>query len=159
MTNAVLGKKLTTARNEIGSYFQFPGNWTAEHRRVWNIARYIHFEQQMQTQSKLDQLYFAHFLQPMPLVDKKLTSEEAHSNHYVEGATYQWMMDAAKELKHRGVATVSLVDIFQNEKGTIYGDNVHCKYVNGENPGYQIMAKRMGLELAKLWKLKTKVSE
>jgi hypothetical protein len=67
------------------------------------------------------------------------------------------MVAGLMTLSERGLATFDLGDIFQDEKGPIYADDIHCyRNSDGTSRGYDIMAAAVAKHLAEAWRLKPK---
>ena len=101
------------------------------------------------------------FLQPVPAVDKVLTEEEKHGTpDMAYGQRYVRIVHDLETLNEGGIAVRSLLDIYANEKGTIYADNIHAYQApNGESRGYRIMAARMAEKMAEGWGLQAKAKQ
>jgi lysophospholipase L1-like esterase len=97
----------------------------------------------------------ANFIQPMPLIDKPLTEEEKLNSDENENQllkqNYARMTDDLMSLRNENMPIFSLLDIFANDKETIYRDHIH---LNDE--GYRIMADVMAKDIGEVWGLKTK---
>ena len=60
-------------------------------------------------------------------------------------------------LSERGLPIYDLGDIFQDQKGTIYTDQIHyVSSTDGDSPGNRMVAARIGALLAKTWGLQPK---
>jgi hypothetical protein len=63
-------------------------------------------------------------------------------------------------LRERGLPIYDLGDIFQDEKGSIYTDQIHyLSNTDGVSPGNRMMAAQIGALLAKTWGLQPKSRE
>lgn len=98
------------------------------------------------------------FLQPVPAVDKPLTEEEKRATpDMAYGQRYIRIVRDLEELNEGGIAVRSLLNIYANQKETIYADSIHAyRAPDGESPGYRIMAARMAHDMAEGWGLKAK---
>ncbi|MBL7687301.1 MAG: hypothetical protein JNJ49_04660, partial [Bdellovibrionaceae bacterium] len=101
-------------------------------------------------------LKYAHFIQPIPDLDKTLSEDELKRARWITGERYlRSIVHPAEALKKQGVPVVSLTSVFRDIKETIYGDEVHCAYdERGDNRGYRIMSRFIATSLGDLWKLK-----
>ena len=60
-------------------------------------------------------------------------------------------------LRERGLPIYDLGDIFKNQKGTIYTDQIHyLSDTDGDSPGNRMVAARIGELLAETWGLQRK---
>lgn len=138
-------------------FHEIPQTWTESERTNWKIKEYIRY---IRANSALTNSYgvkYVHFIQPIPMIDKPLTEEERMIQAFFPPSLYYDILTAAKKLNREKINVVDLTNVFHNQKETIYGDHVHCKWNSmGKNPGYRIMARRITEELANLWKLKVK---
>jgi hypothetical protein len=65
-----------------------------------------------------------------------------------------------RDAERRRIAVRSLLDIYANEKETIYADNIHAYQApGGESRGYRIMAARMAQNMAEGWGLQAKAKQ
>lgn len=101
------------------------------------------------------------FLQPVPAVDKVLTQEEKRGTpDMTYGPRYVRIVHDLETLNEGGIAVRSLLDIYANEKETIYADNIHAYQApGGESRGYRIMAARMAQNMAEGWGLQAKAKQ
>jgi hypothetical protein len=140
-----------------GRFFALPPRWTREQQDRWNKARYQGYILQIGALASALKIRYAHFLQPMPLIDKTLTEEERKPAQFVSRSEYERVfIPAIEELRARGLPVVSLTDVFRGHAETIYSDHIHCRYDGGDNPGYALLSERMATELGRLWRLKPK---
>jgi len=139
-------------------FFDFPADWAKEKRRAWNKEKYKTYLRLLRAEAEALNLHYAHFLQPMRGIGKELTEEEKSYKEFVSVDDYKGVIAVANdELKKSGYPTYSLLHIFKDEKGVIYGDHIHCKYTpDWESPGYAIMGRAIANDLSEAWKLKTK---
>lgn len=142
----------------VGDFFNFPLEWTLAETNQLNRKKYSSYIQLLAAFATVNKMQYAHFVQPNRLIGKTLTEEEKQYYQHDTAAEYEeFAMKTSRELAARGIHTHLLTDVFQNEKGTIYGDIVHCKYdALGNNRGYEIMAEAMAKYLAATWHLKRK---
>jgi hypothetical protein len=100
----------------------------------------------------------AYFLQPVPAWGKTLTEEEKRvvgDLSYRE--IYRRIVDGMMTLRERGLPIYDLGDIFENQKGTIYTDQIHyLSNDEGESLGNRLIAARIGELLAETWGLQRK---
>jgi hypothetical protein len=100
----------------------------------------------------------AYFLQPIPAWGKTLTEEEKRVvGNLAYGDLYRRMVAGMMTLRERGLPIYDLGDVFANQKGTIYADQIH--YVSNNldiGPGDRLVAARIGEVLAETWGLQRK---
>lgn len=141
--------------SSLNASFQLPQDWSREKRDLWNRNRYKTYIRQLHGEASALGIKYAHFLQPMPLIDKDLTEEERSHEQFVSGETYEKVfVTAFRDLASSGLPLVSLTGVFKGIKETIYSDHIHCKFINGDSPGYILMSKQIGRAVARLWNLK-----
>jgi hypothetical protein len=100
----------------------------------------------------------AYFFQPAPAWGKTLTEEEKRVvGDLSYGELYRRIVAGMMTLRERGLAMYDLGDLFEDQKGTVYADHIHCyRDANGESPGYRLMAARVAQLLAETWGLQKK---
>ena len=101
----------------------------------------------------------AFFLQPVPAWGKTLSDDEKRVvGDLSYGDLYRRMVAGMMTLRERGLPMYDLGDVFENQKGTIYADHIHCLFSNneGESPGNRLLAARIGELLAEAWHLQRK---
>ena len=92
------------------------------------------------------------FLQPVPAVDKVLTPEERRGTPDTGyGKRYVEVVRHLLALRERNIEVHSLLDLFKDEKETIYSDDIHPKRELMDSRGYSLMAARMAHEMASTW--------
>lgn len=93
----------------------------------------------------------AFFLQPLPVWGKTLTEEEKQRVGDMRLFTrYREIVAGMMALRERGLAVFDLGDVYKDEKGSIYVDEVHP----GPGRAYEMIAERMADDLAQAWGLK-----
>ena len=100
----------------------------------------------------------AYFLQPIPAWGKTLTEEEKRVvGNLAYGALYRRMVAGMMTLRERGLPIYDLGDVFANQKGTIYADQIHYLVEQQAiGPGDRLVAARIGELLAETWGLQRK---
>ena len=100
----------------------------------------------------------AFFLQPVPAWGKVLTEDEKRvAGDLSYRDLYRRMVAAMMTLGERGLAIYDLGDVFADQKGTIYADQIHYAWDgNLESLGNRLVAARMGELLAQSWDLRRK---
>jgi hypothetical protein len=99
-----------------------------------------------------------HFLQPIALYRKELTTEEqAVVEPFFPVPYYAKMREEFVRVLKNGVPGADLTGVFEDVKTTIYEDHVHFKMNQYYRiPGYEILIEAMSKELRKNYKLKVK---
>jgi len=100
----------------------------------------------------------AFFLQPVPAIDKELTEEEKRVvGPMAYRDLYKRITAGMMTLRDRGLAVYNLADVFADQKGTIYADDIHVvRALDGESLGNNILAARIAELLAETWGLQKK---
>jgi hypothetical protein len=144
----------------LDKFFALPNDWSSERRAAWNRGRYENYIKMISAQTKAMKIYYAHFLQPNRVFGKELTMEEKQYPELITEENYRAVfLRAYTELKSEGYPIVSLQNVFEGHKETIYGDLIHCKFSeDGDNLGYRIMSSKMAEALGTLWHLKAKAN-
>jgi hypothetical protein len=139
----------------LESIFALPSDWTPERRKAWAIGQYRKYLTSISALAREFGVLSAHFVQPAPAVGKPLSDEEKRVvGDLAYGPLYSEMTAALVSLTDRNIPAVSLLDVFANEKGTLYGDPVHLRRDSaGRSEGYERIANRMATELERLWRL------
>jgi hypothetical protein len=103
--------------------------------------------------SKFSNLLSAHFLQPTRYYGKKLTESEKNFQDSISSRE----MDEVRSIYNQLSKTLPIVDLselYKNEEGEIFVDHIHCDQQKGKSRGYELMAKAIAENIAKMWKLK-----
>ena len=97
-------------------------------------------------------------LQPVPAIDKELTEEEKRVvGPMAYRDLYKRITAGMMTLRDRGLAVYNLADVFADQKGTIYADDIHVvRALDGESLGNNILAARIAELLAETWGLQKK---
>lgn len=123
----------------------------------WQIAQYAKYIRIMDVTARDFGIKSMFFLQPVPAVDKVLTPEEARGTPDTSyGPRYVEIVQRLLSLRERNIEVRSLLDLFKDEKETIYSDDIHPKRELMDSRGYSLMANRMAHEMASAWGWHTK---
>jgi hypothetical protein len=127
----------------------------AERQKAWSIAQYQKYLRAISLVARDNGVLSAHFIQPVPAIDKPLSAEEMTVVGDLKyGALYSDMTQALVALTDKGTPTISLLDVFHGDTRTLYGDPIHLRQEMGNrSAGYERLADRMAQELGKLWQL------
>jgi len=118
----------------------------------WQIAQYVKYIRMMDLSAREFGIKSMFFLQPVPAVDKPLTAEESRNTPDKSyGARYVEIVRRLLALKERNIEIRSILDVFKDERGTIYIDDIHPKRENMDSRGYSLIAARMAQEMAANW--------
>lgn len=150
----------STKKTTLASLFRLPPDVRSDPEKLFQVqlGLYQKYERGIEAVARDNDVKTAYFLQPIPPYGKELTAEEkqaAGDTSYVD--RYRRMVEGMLTLRDRGMAVFDLGDIYKDEKGRIYADEIHCFRENeptAPSRGYTIMAERMAQDLAKTWGLK-----
>jgi hypothetical protein len=140
----------------VESIFSLPEGWTREELRAWQLALYRKYIRAMHVLARDHAVAEAHFIQPVPAIDKPLTSDEERVvGEFAYRDVYLQMTDSLVAMNADGVPVISLLDVFAGDRRTLYGDDIHLRRdADGVSPGNERLADRIATELAGLWKLR-----
>lgn len=95
------------------------------------------------------------FLQPVPGIGKKLSTNELNINFNLDKNIYMKFEQIFLELSTQSNVFYSLTHIFENESGDIYGDDIHLKVnkIDLISKGNEILAQKMAEKMGLAWKL------
>ena len=101
-------------------------------------------------------MLFAHFIQPVPALQKPLTEDEkAVVGDLGYRARYERIAHDVLSLANEGTPIFSLLDVFEHNPHTLYGDVIHLRQSpDGTSEGYSLIAERMASVLARTWQLR-----
>ncbi|WP_422035652.1 hypothetical protein [Reyranella sp.] len=123
----------------------------------WQIAQYAKYIRMMDVTARDFGIRSMFFLQPVPAVDKILTPDEMRGTPDTRyGQRYIEIVRRLLTLAERNIEVRSLLDLFKDEKETIYSDDIHPKRELMDSRGYSLMAARMAQEMAGTWGWRTK---
>lgn len=118
----------------------------------WQITQYAKYIRMMDISAREFGIKSMFFLQPVPAVDKPLTEEESRNTPDKSyGARYVEIVRRLLALKERNIEIRSMLDVFKDERGTIYVDDIHPRRENMDSRGYSLIAARMAQEMAANW--------
>lgn len=144
-------------RTSLDTLFALPPSWTPEQRRTWQINQYKKYLRAVTGIARDQGALSAHFIQPVPAVNKPLTPEERK----VVGDlgyrdSYTAMATDLLTLNESGIPVVSMLSLFDGDSRTLYGDPIHIIYdvKTRQSPGYERMAVQMADDLGRLWRLR-----
>jgi lysophospholipase L1-like esterase len=134
--------------------FQLSADWTAEEKFTFNIDQYRKYLRSILALAGPHRAQVAFFIQPVPAIGKVLTDEEKRVVGPLDyGPLYQRMADALLELANERVPVFSLLNVFAEERNTLYQDPIHMNLPPGNARGYRIMAAAMADRIAEAWGL------
>ena len=118
----------------------------------WQTGQYAKYIRVMDVTARDFGIKSMFFLQPVPAVDKTLTPEESRATPDLRyGERYTEIVRRLLTLRERNIEVRSLLDVFKDEKETIYSDDIHPKRNLMDSRGYSLMAARMAQEMAGTW--------
>lgn len=142
--------------NIVRSEMKLPSDWKTDKRFEWQMNQYMSYIRMMNYIAERMDIKTAHFIQPMPLINKPLTAEEklrsSENNNARLKDNYGRIASELLDLRKESMPIFSLLDIFANNKETIYRDHIH---LNDE--GYRIMANVMAKDIGGAWGLEPKL--
>jgi hypothetical protein len=150
-------QELYTARERtnLNTMMAVPESWDEEHRVAWGTGQYRKYITAMDAVAAQHDVLVAHFVQPAPAIGKPLTDEEKTAvGDLGYRARYERIAHDVLGLAGDGTPIFSLLDVFANERRTLYADSIHLREEpDGTSEGYRIMAERMAETIARTWKL------
>jgi len=152
----------STKKTTLAGLFALPPDIVEDHQRAFEtqLGLYQKYERGIEAVARQNNVKTAYFLQPIPPYGKTLTErEKANVGDTSYRDLYRRMVDGMMTLSAKGLPMFDLGDIYKDETGEIYADQIHC--IRGPEPqaesrGYTIMAERIAEDLAKVWGLKEK---
>jgi hypothetical protein len=141
----------------VESIFAAPKSWTRQH--AWSVAleQYAKYIEEMHVIARRFGVDEAHFIQPLPAVDKTLTDEERAAVGPLDYKSDWLKMKASLlDLRSQGIPVFDLGAVFQNEKESVYADGAHSLWNDwcNESKGYVLISEQMADVLAETWHLK-----
>lgn len=145
-------------RTTVRSLFQTPEDWDEGKRVEWATGQYQKYIRALNAIARERRVLAASFIQPVPAIGKRLTSEEREVVGDLEyGPLYQRMAESLLKLRSEGVHVFSLLDIFRDVDTSLYVDHAHlARDAQGDSLGYRFMAEQVAQHLAVSWNLKRK---
>lgn len=151
----------STKKTTLNSIFAMPKEIRADNDKAFalQLELYQKYTRGIEAVARDNGVKTAYFLQPVPGIGKTLTDDEKRvvgDLRYVEW--YRGIVAGMLTLRERGLPIFDLGDVFADEKGTIYEDDIHFLRAPGtlESRGYRLVAARVGRHLAETWKLQPK---
>lgn len=143
----------------IQSIFALPNDWSAKRLEKFQLGQYAKYTLAMDAVARQHGVAVIHFVQPVPAIGKTLTPEEikvAGNLGYKD--LYLRLTRSMLALNQQGSTVVSLLDVFQNDKESLYADPVHLieERPSGESRGYSILARSMADSIASAWHLRSR---
>jgi hypothetical protein len=139
-----------SVKNTISRLFTPPKDWSREKKNDDSLRHYQNYLRMMHGAAQAMKIKDLYLIQPAPALNKELTTDELKVvGDLSYRDLYQQMADRLLELKQDGVPVYSLLNVFKDEKGTIYEDIVHVTH-----QGNEIMADRICQLLESEWQLR-----
>ena len=144
-------------RTSVDSIFALPKEWSTGDRAEWAMRQYEKYVRAMNAIGRDHGVRVAHFIQPVPAIDKPLGEDERRGaggmNEYVD--KYRWMSDRLLALRAQSIEVFNLADVFEGHSERLYLDDIHLiRNKDGSSTGYRLMSERMAENLGTAWKLK-----
>ena len=151
---------VSSRRTTIPSLFALPKDIQGNAERLFGVqlGLYQKYFRATEAVAHDNGVKSAYFLQPVPAWGKTLTEEEKRVvGDLSYRDVYRRLIGGMMTLGERGLPIYDLGDIFENQKGTIYSDQIHYRADSeGESLGNRLMAARIGELLAETWGLQRK---
>jgi hypothetical protein len=150
----------STKRTTIPSLFALPADIYDSAERLFDVQLGLYQKYLRMTEAVANDngVKSAYFLQPVPAWGKTLTEQEKRAvGNLSYRDLYRRIVAGMMTLRERGLPIYDLGDIFQDQKGTIYTDQIHyVSSTDGDSPGNRMMAARICALLAESWGLQRK---
>jgi hypothetical protein len=145
-------------RTNINTIFALPKEWDEEHRVAWADGQYQKYIRAMDAVAAQNDVLVAHFIQPVPAIQKTLTADE---KTVVGDLSYRGLYERITSdvlaLANGGTPIFSLLDVFKDNTDTLYADVIHLRQApDGSSAGYALLAQRMADVLARTWHLRSR---
>jgi hypothetical protein len=139
----------------LDTMFALPESWNIEQKFNFNMEQYRKYIRAIEVMAKSQAARTAYFVQPVPAIGKVLTEEEKRVVGSLDyAALYRRMTDQLLELAKEGIPIFSLLDVFADERQTLYSDPIHAKVgTDADSPAYRIVAATMARRIAETWSL------
>jgi hypothetical protein len=149
-------------RTSVRSIFALPPEIRSDPERLFEfqLGLYRKYARAEEAVAQDQGVKTAYFFQPVPAWGKTLTEQEKRVvGDLSYGGLYRRMVAGMMALRERGMPMYDLGDVFAQEKGTIYSDDVHyLRYgAEDESRGNRLLAARIGELLAEAWGLQRKL--
>jgi hypothetical protein len=139
------------------SMFALPQEWSKDQKFEYNIIQYQKYIRAIDAIAARYKMRAIFFLQPVPAISKTLTEEEkkaVQSDLFSYRDLYRRAVDRLLEGSREGIEIHSLLDVFENERGTIYGDPIHfAADATGDSRGNRLVAAAIARRLGEAWKM------
>jgi hypothetical protein len=150
----------SSKRTTIPSLFVLPKDIQDDPERLFavQLGLYQKYFREAEAVAHDNGVKSAYFLQPVPAWGKTLTEQEKRVvGDLSYRDIYRRIVAGMMTLGERDLAIYDLGDIFKDQKGTIYTDQIHYRSsTDGDSPGNRMMAARIGALLAETWGLQPK---
>ncbi len=150
----------SSKRTTIRSLFVLPKDIQDDPERLFavQLGLYQKYLREAEAVAHDNGVKSAYFLQPVPAWGKTLTEQEKRVvGDLSYRDIYRRIVAGMMTLSERGLPIYDLGDIFKDQKGTIYTDQIHyLANDEGVSPGNRMVAARIGELLAETWGLQPK---
>lgn len=151
----------SSKKTTLNSIFHMPDDIRTNPERAFNVQLELFQKYWRATYAvaRDNGVKAAFFLQPVPAIDKELTEEEKRVvGQMAYRDLYKRLTAGMMTLRERGLPVFNLADVFADQKGTIYADDIHVVRddVRNESLGNRLLAARMAGLLGETWGLQKK---
>ncbi len=148
----------SSKKTTLNSIFHMPDDIRTNPERAFNVQLELFQKYWRATYAvaRDNGVKAAFFLQPVPAIDKELTEEEKRVvGQMAYRDLYKRLTAGMMTLRERGLPVFNLADVFADQKGTIYADDIHVVRddVRNESLGNRLLAARMAGLLGETWGL------
>jgi hypothetical protein len=139
----------------VESLFLLPRDWSEQQRKEWAVGQYRKYLRAMQAIADTEKVRTAFFIQPVPALGKTLTAEERRVVGDLKYADlYKEMTNSLMALNADHIPVFSLLDVFNDQKSTLYADPIHVARDNAyRSIGNELLAETVATDLSQTWKL------
>ncbi|MBN9515569.1 MAG: hypothetical protein J0H97_19330 [Alphaproteobacteria bacterium] len=151
----------SSKKTTLNSIFHMPDDIRTNPERAFNVQLELFQKYWRATYAvaRDNGVKAAFFLQPVPAIDKELTEEEKRVvGQMAYRDLYKRLTAGMMTLRERGLPVFNLADVFADQKGTIYADDIHVVRddVRNESLGNRLLAARIAGLLGETWGLQKK---
>lgn len=154
------GIRSLSDQNPLGTLYPAPWNIDNKTHSVEVLSEYKNLIRQTQNLARVSNKKFMTVLQPTPALFKVLSAEEkSRIGDPSYGVLYSKIVGELKGLEQEGHVIHDSLRVFENERNTIYRDNIHFGSgpIDSESPsGLQIFVEDLAKSLESRWGLKRK---
>lgn len=143
--------------DKLEDYYRYDPNTPPEKIYELNDIHYARYIEYLNALTKTSGQKYAHFLQPVRFLKKKLTAEE---DFFVEPSKPEIYTDHLIPLfaraKKKGLPVFDMTGLLENVEQTVYADHIHFIQKGDRSFGFELFSEQIALRLEKAWNLKRK---